>query len=101
MRQPSILDVVSAVKRVSRSHPEVTAWWYIPPQRLRLGGGEMPTIADTAGIEVVIEGGGDPAAIAAELTGTLRTAPVSVRPHRGGGHEGRLFRLMSRAQGAT
>src|SRR5580704_18843080 len=54
LKQPSILDVVHGVKTVGAAHPEVTSWWYTPPQRLRLAG-EMPgTGSATISIEVVV-----------------------------------------------
>jgi len=55
MKQPSILDVVHGVKAVAAGHPEVKAWWYTPPQRLRLAG-ELPGAESKLTIEVVVEG---------------------------------------------
>jgi hypothetical protein len=98
LKQPSILDVVHGVKTVGAAHPEVTAWWYTPPQRLRLAG-EMPGTSEaTLAIEVVVEGP-DPAAIpcaqiAKELSTALSGATVDVRMHRGS-EERRLFRIVS------
>ena len=54
MRQPSILDVLRAVRDVGPTHPEVRAWWYAPGQRVRLQGVLAGEEARDA-LEVVIE----------------------------------------------
>jgi hypothetical protein len=101
LKQPSILDVVHGVKTVGAAHPEVTSWWYTPPQRLRLAG-EMPgTGSATISIEVVVEGP-DPAEIpcaqiAKELS-TALSAVVGVRMHHGNREERRLFRIVSQSK---
>jgi hypothetical protein len=96
LKQPSILDVVNAVKAVAPAHPEVTVWWYTPPQRLRLAG-ELPGAASAPlHIEVVVEGRGarcEP--IARAISAQLAGARVAVRPHRGDAEERRLFRVIS------
>ena len=103
MRQPSILDVVHGVKRVVPAHPEVTAWWYTPPLRLRLAG-DLPRPETTGlSIEVVVEGareisGAKMAQIATELSATLSGAVVRVRMHRGEGEPRPLFRIVSQRE---
>jgi hypothetical protein len=99
MRQPSILDVVHAVKSAAARHPEVSGWWYLPVRLLRLQG-ERPASEDRVPqLEVVIEHGPatpDHDAIAREIAALLRDASVKVRSHRGVAEEHRLFRLASR-----
>lgn len=100
MRQPSILDVLRAVRDVGVAHPEVRAWWYAPAQRLRLQG-EVPSNRGAAQLEIAIEVDKDSAdlkGISAELEGVLGCRPVSVRPHRGAGEERQLYRLFSRGE---
>lgn len=100
MRQPSILDVVHGIKGVAPAHPEVSAWWYTPPQRLRLAG-EMPGSASgPLTIEVVVESFQPAreipcAQIAKELSDALSGIPVGVRVHRGEREERPLFRIVS------
>ena len=102
MRQPSILDVVHGVKRVAPAHPDVSAWWYTPPQRLRLAGDLPGSGSATLPIEVVVEGF-EPALtaeiacaqIATELSAELSGIPVAVRMHRGEREERPLFRIVS------
>jgi hypothetical protein len=104
LAQPSILDVVHAVKRVAPAHPTVSAWWYTPPQRLRLAGA-LPTVdPDDAVITVVVEGAPEtffaPAQVQAverALSAALKSAPVRVRAHLGSDEERPLFRLLSRS----
>jgi hypothetical protein len=98
VRQPSILDVVNGVKRVLPAHPEVSAWWYTPPQRLRLAG-DLPGAASAPlSIEVVVEAAVPEqvpcAKIAKELSEVLRIE-VRVRTHRGDREERPLFRIVS------
>lgn len=99
MRTPSILDVLRAVISVAAAHPEVDAWWYAPPRRLRLRG-ELPGAASAPPLEVVVEAAAgaevDEDHLAAELAPRLPGQAVAVRPHRGAGEERRLFRLVSR-----
>ena len=100
MRQPSILDVVHGIKCVAPAHPEVSAWWYTPPQRLRLAGDLPGSASATLGIEVVVEGF-EPAReiacaqIAKELSAALSGISVGVRMHRGDHEERPLFRIVS------
>ena len=100
MKQPSILDVVHGVKAVAPGHPEVKAWWYTPPQRLRLSG-ELPGAESKLTIEVVVEGEPEAlpsvacAQIAQELSRALAGATVGVRAHRGQREERPLFRIVS------
>jgi hypothetical protein len=106
VKQPSILDVVHGVKVVAPAHPEVKAWWYTPPQRLRLAG-ELPGLESALTLEVVVEpgarGGGEEVVacdvIANELSLALGGAVVGVRTHRGDREERPLFRVISRAAG--
>jgi hypothetical protein len=106
VRQPSILDVVHAVKRVLPAHPEVSAWWYTPPQRLRLAGDLPGAAAAALTIEVVVEGAGEAggaaevpcASIAKELSEALARVDrieVHVRIHRGDAEERPLFRIVT------
>jgi hypothetical protein len=102
VKQPSILDVVHGVKRVLPAHPEVSAWWYTPPQRLRLAGDLPGSGAAPLCIEVVVEAAGAEevpcATIARELTAALSATPhieVRVRIHRGDREERPLFRIVS------
>jgi hypothetical protein len=101
VRQPSILDVVHAVKSVAPAHPEVAAWWYTPPQRLRLAGDLPGSAGASLSLEVVVEG--TPAAlaeapcaqIARELSAALSGVTVTTRTHRGDREERPLFRIVS------
>lgn len=98
VRQPSILDVVHGVKSVVPAHPEVTAWWYTPPQRLRLAGDLPGSGSAPLSIEVVVEGDGSEipcAQIAKELSSALFGTAVRVRMHRGDREERPLFRIVS------
>jgi hypothetical protein len=100
MRQPSILDVLRAVREVALAHPEVRTWWYAPVHRLRLQGA-LPSGPDEARMEVAIEvdkHGADLEGIAAQIAEQLRCGPVSVRPYRGAQEERQLYRLFSRAE---
>jgi hypothetical protein len=105
MAQPSILDVVHAVKQVAAAQPSVAAWWYKPPQRLRLAGA-LP-VADREGstITIVVEGVQGRALPQEELTtmeralsGQLRSEPVRVRNYQGSDEPHPLFRLLSSAR---
>jgi hypothetical protein len=99
MRQPSILNVLRAVRQVGPAHPEVRAWWYAPARRLRLHGALPEGEGDA--VEVVVEldlQGTDLAAIGGEIAQSLRSGPVSVRPHRGADEERQLYRLLSRGK---
>jgi hypothetical protein len=99
MRQPSILNVLRAVRQVGPAHPEVRAWWYAPARRLRLHGALPEGEGDA--VEVVVEldlQGADLAAIGGEIAQSLRSGPVSVRPHRGADEERQLYRLLSRGK---
>jgi hypothetical protein len=103
MRQPSILDVLRAVRDVGRAHPEVRAWWYAPGRRMRPQGGVAGGEAGDA-VEIVVEtdaGAIDLAGIGGDLADRLRRGPVSVRPHRGTGEERQLYRLLSRGNAVT
>ncbi len=106
MKQPSILDVVHGVKLVLPAHPEVRAWWYTPPQRLRLAG-ELPRSGgpNVMSIEVVVEGRGTEEIpcerIATELSAALNGAAVAVRVHGGEHEERRLFRIVSTGPGGS
>jgi hypothetical protein len=97
MKQPSILDVIQGVKKVAPAHPDVIAWWYAPPVRLRLAGRLPASVEADGSIEVVVEGGGLACArIAHDLSQALEKADVAVRLHRGEGEERQLFRVVSR-----
>jgi hypothetical protein len=103
VRQPSILDVVHGVKGVATTHPEVTTWWYTPPQRLRLAGERPGPASATLSIEVVVEGPSGAAAIAcadiaAELSAALSGVIVGVRMHRGAAEPRPLFRIVSQRE---
>src|SRR3990172_6161031 len=109
MRQVRILDVLRAVTEVAPAHPEVEAWWYAPPRRLRLQGerprdargdacdGARRGLEEAPAVVVVVEAG--PAAspdcvgIAAELARWLPGSALSVRLHRAVAEKRRLFRL--------
>jgi hypothetical protein len=100
LRQPSILDVVHGIKRVATAHPEVSAWWYTPPQRLRLAGDLPDSASATLSIEVVVESFASApeipcVQIAKELSAALSGIPVGVRMHRGDREERPLFRIVS------
>jgi hypothetical protein len=100
MRQPRILDVVRAVKDIARGHPEVAAWWYAPPQRLRLTGALPEAGAPHTLVELAIEGPAerDPGreTLARELSRSLNGVAVRIRTYRGDLEERRLFRLVSK-----
>lgn len=101
MKQPSILDVVHGVKSVAAAHPEVTAWWYTPPQRLRLAGDLPSSGSSPLSIEVVVEGPETEvpcAQIAKELSLALSGTAVRVRMHRGDNEDRRLFRIVSQGK---
>jgi hypothetical protein len=101
MRQPSILDVVHGIKSVVPTHPEVSAWWYTPPQRLRLAGDLPGSGSEPLVIEVVVEGAGTEipcAQIAKELSSALSGTVVRVRMHRGDREERPLFRIVSQGK---
>jgi hypothetical protein len=102
MAQPSILDVVHAVKQVAPTQPSVAAWWYKPPQRLRLAGA-LP-VADREGAAITIAVEAAPGnqlsedaltALARALSGHLRAEPVRVRNYQGPDEPHPLFRLLS------
>ena len=98
MRQPSILDVLRAVRDVGAAHPEVRAWWYAPARRLRLQGALSPS-GEKPAIEIAIEVDNDDAdlkGISSKIEEVLGCRPVAVRPHRGPGEERQLYRLFSR-----
>jgi hypothetical protein len=97
--QPSILDVVSAVKRIAPSHAAVSSWWYTPAKRLRLTG-DRPRAAEHDGVvEIAVQCHDatalDPDAIARELSRALDGASVRVRAYRGAREDAHLFRLLS------
>jgi len=103
MRRPSILDVLRAVRDVSRTHPGVCAWWYAPGHALRLQGALAGGEARPA-LEVVVEtddDGIDLARIGGEISARLRHGPVSVRRHRGNAEDRQLYRLLSRGTTAA
>jgi hypothetical protein len=97
MKQPSILDVVRAVKQTSPAYATVNAWWYAPPERMRLAGAsELGTSSE---LEVVVEAAPasevDCARIASAIAAALRVPSVRVRAHRGLEEARALFRLLS------
>jgi hypothetical protein len=100
VKQPSILDVVRAVGEIGPSHPEIRAWWYAPPKRLRLRGELEPDGSRKQQIvEVAVELSSASAnfdALASELSRKLRGSPVAVRSFRGADEERQLYRLLSR-----
>jgi hypothetical protein len=103
MRQPSILDMLRAVKEVGSAHPGVRAFWYAPMRRLRLQG-ELPASQAPESVEVVVEA--DSSAIDLSVLGdalgrSLRGVPVMVRRHRGASEERQLYRLWSREHAAA
>jgi hypothetical protein len=98
MRQPSILDMLRAVKEVGSAHADVRAFWYAPTRTLRLQG-ELPGSRAPDAVEVVAEVDSpavDLAAIGDELQRSLRGVPVRVRPHGGTSENRQLYRLWSR-----
>ncbi len=103
MRHARILDVLSAVTAVAAGHPEVEAWWYAPPRRLRLQGEIGRARADASALEVVVQtrGGASCQEIAAELARRLPSDRVSVRLHQGDGEARQLFRLLSGGRGGA
>ena len=103
MRQPSILDMLRAVKEVGSAHADVRAFWYAPTRRLRLQG-ELPGSQASESVEVVVEA--DSPAIDLSVLGdalgrSLRGVPVTVRRHRGASEERQLYRLWSREHAAA
>src|SRR5215471_13265632 len=99
MRHAAILDVLSAVKGLAATHPEVAAWWYAPARRLRLLGQRVRGSAEALPLEIVVEPAGlatvDCDSLASELGRRLPGDSVAVRL-RGAAEEKRLFRLKSR-----
>ncbi len=104
MRQARILDVLRAVTATAAEHPEVQAWWYAPPVRLRLAGELARTGPEPLPLEIVVEAvppaSLDRAALSAALSRRLSGAPVAVRPHGGTAEARKLFRLLSAAGAA-
>ncbi len=103
MRQPSILDMLRAVKEVGSAHAEVRAFWYAPTRRLRLQG-ELPGSQASESVEVVVEADStaiDLSVIGDALGRSLRGVPVTVRRHRGASEERQLYRLWSREHAAA
>ena len=106
MRQPSILDMLRAVKEVGSAHADMRAFWYAPTRRLRLQG-ELPgsqAPESVEVVEVVVEA--DSPAIDLSVLGdalgrSLRGVPVTVRRHRGASEERQLYRLWSREHAAA
>jgi hypothetical protein len=99
VKQPSILDVVRAVTELGSSHPEIRAWWYAPPKRLRLRGELEPDGSrkqQVVDVAVEASSSADLDALAGELSRKLRGSPVSVRRFRGADEERQLYRLLSR-----
>jgi hypothetical protein len=94
-RPPRILDVVDAVKRLARAHPEIGAWWYAPVLR-RKGAGN-----GASHIEVVAEAaaGASPEyeCLGRELGAHLGAQAV-VRAHRGESEAMPLLRLARAPQ---
>jgi hypothetical protein len=99
MRHARILDVLSAVTAVAAAHPEVEAWWYAPPRRLRLQGEIARAGAEVPSLEVIVQVAPssctDCDKIASELSQRLPGSPVAVRLHRAEAEERQLFRLLS------
>jgi hypothetical protein len=103
MRLPSILDLLSAVRRVAREHPEARTWWLTPRARLPVKG--ETSLAERAvrvidlGIEVGANGAavalaGEAARIERELSDLLPGTMINVRVLGPGEHQG-MMRLLS------
>jgi hypothetical protein len=99
MRQARILDVLSAVTEVAAAHPEIEAWWYAPPRRLRLHGEIARARQEASLLEVIVQTHGSLSTgcdgIAAELSRRLPGSSLAVRLHRGSAEDRQLFRLLS------
>jgi hypothetical protein len=103
MRQPSILDMLRAVKQVGSAQAEVRAFWYAPTRKLRLRG-EVPGSQTPESVEVVVDVDSpaiDLSVIADALGRSLQGVPVTVRRHRGASEERQLYRLWSREHAAA
>ena len=102
MRSATILDVLHAVTRVARVHEEVEAWWYAPPQRLRVAGGGAET-GNTPATEVAIDAPDgvevDHERLARELRDLLNAPDLRVRRHLGADEPRVLFRLVTTRRG--
>jgi hypothetical protein len=101
MRSATILDVLHAVTRVARGHQDVDAWWYAPPQRLRVAG-DVPAVDEQRTIEVAIDVAGptvDEEMLARELRDLLSVPDVRVRRRRESGEPRTLFRLVTTRRG--
>jgi hypothetical protein len=87
---------------VAATFPSVAAWWYTPPQRLRLAGALPVADKNATTVTVVVEGSPgtaispeELAAIERALSADLRSEPVRVRNHEGSDEPRPLFRLLS------
>jgi hypothetical protein len=98
MKSATILDVLRAVTRVAGGHREVEAWWYAPPQRLRVDGGAPPG-SDSGPPEVAVDAAVgadvDHDLLARELGDLLRVPRVRVRRYQGSAEPRALFRLVT------
>lgn len=95
MRRPNILDVVAAVSEVAPSYPRVTVWWYAPEPELPVTGGEKGRARLEIVVETAASAPSDLEVMASDIADRLDWEEVSVRAHRGGGEDKRLFRLLT------
>jgi hypothetical protein len=98
MKSATILDVLRAVTRVAREHPEVEAWWYAPALRLRVAGdasdgqtAPVPEVAIDAAKNIDV----DEELLSQELQALLEMPEVRVRRYEGAAEPRTLFRLVT------
>ena len=81
MRLPSILDLLSAVRRVAPNHPAAQSWWLTPRARLPVRGETSLAERSVRVIELGIEGvaSHDCSRIERELSELLPGTMINVR----------------------
>jgi hypothetical protein len=81
MRLPSILDLLSAVRRVAPKHPAAQSWWLTPRARLPVKGETSLAERSVRVIELGIEGvaSEDCSRIERELSELLPGTMINVR----------------------
>ena len=81
MRLPSILDLLSAVRRVAPNYPAAQSWWLTPRARLPVKGETSLAERSVRVIELGLEGiaGGDCPRVERELSELLPGTMINVR----------------------
>jgi hypothetical protein len=93
----TVLDLLEAVTRVSRSEPAVISWWMMPRARLEITG--TSRAAHRADFQIVVESLPgqrlDLARIQTALSELLPGRGVEVRDHQGDSEPKQLVRLFT------